>query len=84
MVQEHHLTVTRTARYFTLGQPGPALREVWVVCHGYGQLAEPFLAHFAEVTSPARLIVAPEALSRFYVGPPTGAAMPPAPSGRPG
>jgi predicted esterase len=72
MGQEHHLTVTRTARYFTLGQSGPAVREVWVVCHGYGQLAEPFLAHFSHVASPARWVVAPEALSRFYVGPPTG------------
>jgi len=72
MAQEHHLTVPRTARYFTLGAPGPEVREVWLVCHGYGQLAEPFLAHFAAVASPARLVVAPEALSRYYVGPHTG------------
>jgi predicted esterase len=72
MVQEHHLTVPRTARYFTLGTPGPDVREVWLVCHGYGQLAEPFLAHFAVVASPDRLIVAPEALSRYYAGPPVG------------
>jgi predicted esterase len=72
MAQEHHLTVPRTARYFTRGAPGPAVREVWMVCHGYGQLAEPFLAHFADVASPTRWIVAPEGLSRYYLGPLSG------------
>ena len=37
--RELHLTVPRTARYWTLGEPGPGLRQVWIACHGYGQLA---------------------------------------------
>lgn len=64
---EHHLRVTRTARYHTLGEPGDQLREVWIVCHGYGQLAGRFLRHFAPIAHPSRLIAAPEALSRFYL-----------------
>ncbi|HEY6357030.1 MAG TPA: hypothetical protein VIX35_02235 [Vicinamibacterales bacterium] len=44
------------------------MREVWMACHGYGQLAEPFLAHFAGIESPSRWIVAPEGLSRYYLG----------------
>jgi len=40
---------------------------VWIVCHGYGQLARAFLASFERVASPTRLLVAPEALSRFYL-----------------
>ena len=42
-------------------------RELWVVLHGYGQLAERFARHFAPVAA-GRLVVAPEALSRFYLG----------------
>lgn len=61
---EHRLIVSRTARYFTLGRPD---REVWFVLHGYGQLAGRFLRHFAVLDDGARLIVAPEGLSRFYV-----------------
>ncbi len=57
----------RRARYFLLGTPSPLVRECWVVLHGYGQLAERFVSHFTGVVSPHRLIVAPEALSRFYV-----------------
>jgi predicted esterase len=66
-MQEHHLTVPRSARYYTLGEPGPAVRQVWIVCHGYGQLAGRFLAHFEPIADASRLIVAPEGLSRFYL-----------------
>jgi len=66
---EHHLRVTRTARYVTLGHPHAALHEVWIVCHGHGQLAGRFIRHFAPIATPSRLIVAPEALSRFYLDP---------------
>lgn len=67
MRREHHLPVSRTARYFTVGEPGVSIRELWFVCHGYGQLAGRFIRHFESLESPHRLIVAPEALSRFYV-----------------
>jgi predicted esterase len=67
MRREHHLPVSRTARYFTIGEPHSGVRELWFVCHGYGQLAGRFVRHFEAIAAPDRLIVAPEALSRFYV-----------------
>lgn len=70
--REHHLPVGRTARYAVLGQPGPGLTEVWFVCHGFGQLARNFVREFASIAVPSRMIVAPEALSRFYLGEVTG------------
>ena len=51
-----------------LGPEGPGVREVWYVLHGYGQLTAPFLEDFRAVDDGTRLIVAPEALSRFYEG----------------
>jgi predicted esterase len=68
--REHHLTVTRTARYVTLGEAGPATRELWIVCHGHGQLAARFVRHFALLDDGTRLIAAPEALSRYYIDAP--------------
>ena len=67
--QEHHLVVSRTARYFQLGELSGLTRQVWVVCHGYGQLAEYFIRHFATLVAadPALVVVAPEGLSRFYL-----------------
>lgn len=71
-MKAHHFVTARTARCFTLGDIGPATRDVWIVCHGYGQLAAEFLAEFTSVAADDRVIVAPEALSRFYPGDPTG------------
>jgi predicted esterase len=66
-MQEHHITVPKTARYFTLGNIHKDLRQIWFVCHGYGQLASPFLERFEILNDGSRLIVAPEGLSRYYV-----------------
>lgn len=62
---EHHLEVSRTARYWTLGDASEA-EDVWFVLHGYKQLARRFLRRFEAIADRGRLIVAPEALSRFY------------------
>jgi predicted esterase len=68
---EHHLEVPRTARYSTLGD-GSQASEVWFVLHGYKQLARRFMRRFAALNDGRRLIVAPEALSRFYISAETG------------
>ena len=65
-MQEHHITVTRTARYATLGPYDATARDVWFVLHGQGQLAARFLRHFDALDDGARLLVAPEGLSRYY------------------
>jgi len=65
-MQEHHVHVPRTARYFTLGAGGADARQVWFVCHGYGRLAHEFLREFHVLDDGTRLLVAPEGLSRFY------------------
>lgn len=62
----HSLKVSRTARYVTLGAPDRA-PTWWVVLHGYGQLAGPFIEHFEPLVSDTVCVIAPEALSRFYV-----------------
>ena len=65
-MQEHHLSTSRSARYYTLGKAESAT-ELWFVCHGYGQLAARFLERCRPLEAEQRCIVAPEALSRFYL-----------------
>ena len=70
-VRTESLEVRRTALVAMLGPDGPALhgvRELWYVLHGYAMRAVPFLEGFRAVAADARLLVAPEALSRFYDG----------------
>ena len=69
-MSEHRFTTMRSARYFMLGEPGPGVRDLWIACHGYGQLAADFLLGFTRMSAPDRLVVAPEGLSRFYIGEP--------------
>ena len=68
-VEPHTIVVPRTARYYTLGATHGFPRELWIVCHGYGQLASRFINQFALLDDGTRLIVAPEGLSRFYLDP---------------
>lgn len=70
--EQRHLSVPRTARYALMGSFDEALSEVWVVCHGHGQLAARFLSRFIPIERSDRLFVAPEALSRYYLQPPRG------------
>lgn len=66
------LEVRRTARYHVLDTGAEPVREAWFLLHGYGQLAGPFLDSLAALARPGRLLVAPEALSRFYLRRGTG------------
>jgi predicted esterase len=68
-ITPHRIRVRRSARYYTLGPTHGFPRELWVVLHGYGQLAARFLAWFAPLDDGTRLVVAPEGLSRFYLDP---------------
>ncbi len=65
-MQAHHISVTKTARYFTLGQLTENTQEVWLVLHGYAQLAADFIQDFEVLNDGSRYIVAPEGLNKFY------------------
>jgi predicted esterase len=69
-IEEAHITVARTARYYTIGATVDRPRELWFACHGYGQLAAYFVRSFQPLDDGTRIVIAPEALSRFYFGDP--------------
>ncbi|MGQ0714215.1 MAG: alpha/beta hydrolase [Gemmatimonadaceae bacterium] len=66
-VTEHHITVERTARYYTLGDVARPPNDIWIVCHGFAQLARAFVERFRVIERRGRLIAAPEALNRYYL-----------------
>jgi predicted esterase len=68
-MHEHRIRVDRTARYYVLGSAGAHVRRLWIVLHGYGQLAASLLRRCEPLAAPDTLVVAPEALSRFYITP---------------
>lgn len=68
-ITPHSIHVRRTARYYTIGPTHGFPRELWVVAHGYGQLARRFAKWFVPLDDGSRLVVVPEGLSRFYLDP---------------
>jgi predicted esterase len=65
-MQHHRISVRRTAHYYTLGMPGPHVKQLWIVCHGYGQLADEFMHNFEFIDDGTRLLIAPEGMHYFY------------------
>ena len=72
MTTHHKFPTTRTAHVYTIGTIGPQIKKVWIVAHGYGQLASRFIHRFEQLDDGSTLIIAPEGLSRFYWGGFTG------------
>lgn len=66
--QEFNFEVKKTARYCQLGDVTPNTKRIWYVLHGYGQLASYFVRHFTDLQDEHTVVVAPEGLSRFYLG----------------
>lgn len=55
------------APYFLSQEPCGTEQDVWLVLHGYGQLAEFFIRKFLPFASPERLIVAAEGTNYNYL-----------------
>ncbi|MEM1124906.1 MAG: phospholipase [Bacteroidota bacterium] len=72
MATHHKFSATRTAHVYTIGEADNHIKKVWIVTHGYGQLASRFIHRFAQLEDGETLIIAPEGLSRFYWGGFTG------------
>lgn len=65
-MEEHFIEARIKARYYTIGNLSNSIKNVWIVCHGYGQLAKYFIKKFESLEADHTLIIAPEGLSRFY------------------
>ncbi len=66
-IQQTFLETPRTARLATWGNASPTTRYVWLVAHGYGELAAYFIRPFTCLDADTHFVVAPEGLSRYYL-----------------
>lgn len=65
-MQQKNIIIPKTARYFVLGEPSEKIEHVWIICHGYAQLANYFIRNFESLNNGKHLIIAAEGLHRFY------------------
>jgi len=61
----HTVEIKRKAHYYTQ-KPAKEPRSILYVLHGYGQLAEEFIKEFHFLRESSTIVVAPEAISKFY------------------
>lgn len=66
-VNEHTIKVENTAHYVSLGKLNKETKEIWIVCHGYGQLAKFFIRKFKVLQKEGVHIVAPQGFHKFYL-----------------
>lgn len=66
-MQKHQIAIQKTAHFVTIGELNEKTENVWFVIHGYGQLAEYFIKKFKVLDDGKTVIIAPEALSKFYL-----------------
>jgi len=62
-----HVAIQKSARISLLGEPSAKTEKLWLVLHGYGQLAPYFIRKFQSIDDGKTVVVAPEGLHRFYL-----------------
>ncbi len=66
-MRELNIRLQYKARYYTQGVLDSSTKKIWIVLHGYGQLAKYFLNKFIMVSDAGGYVIAPEGLSKFYL-----------------
>ena len=67
MIQKFKIQTTKSARYFQIGEINSKIKNIWIVLHGYGMLPEYFIKKFECISNKETVIIAPEALNKFYL-----------------
>ena len=63
---EQKIQLNKTFRYYRHGNKETA-ENLWIVLHGYGQLASFFIKKFEGLDPTKNFIIAPEGMHRFYL-----------------
>lgn len=64
---EKAISISFDTHYQTMGNPTDKTKEVWIACHGYGQLAKHFMRRFDILDPNVHYVIIPQGLSRFYL-----------------
>lgn len=66
-MKEKAIAFTYEARYYQLGEITENTTDIWLACHGYGQLAKYFLRRLEPLNQRGHVVLIPEGLHRFYL-----------------
>ena len=69
MASEKRVSYQTSKTYDTLNEYSDRTKNVWLVFHGMGYLSKYFLRYFKELDPDENYIIAPQAPSKYYLGP---------------
>ena len=55
------------APYYKVGLTTDQTQEIWLIFHGYAQLAEEFIHSFSQLNKAENVLIFPQGLSKFYL-----------------
>ncbi len=61
------IEINYKAPYYKVGSVTDQTINIWMVFHGYGQLAKPFSQYFSILSQPDNCLIFPQGLSKFYL-----------------
>lgn len=64
---EKEVEISIKTTYFTQGSLSEKTKNLWFVCHGYGQLTRHFIRRFDLLDAETDFLIAPQGLSKFYL-----------------
>ncbi|PNQ72930.1 esterase [Hanstruepera neustonica] len=68
-LSEKEISYQTTNSFSTLNSLTKKTKTVWFVCHGMGYLSRYFLRYFESLNADENYIIAPQAPSKYYIGP---------------
>lgn len=69
---QKHIDISVSTPYFTLNELTDTTKNIWLVCHGQGQLAEYFIKKWEGLNPHENYVIAPQGLSKYYLNGFTG------------
>lgn len=66
-MKQHYTEFQFKAPYYTKNELTGSTETIWLVCHGYGQLAKFFMRKFSVLDKEKNFFIFPQGLSKFYL-----------------
>lgn len=66
-MEEYNFKTLINSKFYLSNPLTNKVKKIWIVFHGYGQLAKYFLRKFDEFSSEENIFIAPQALNQFYL-----------------
>lgn len=66
-MEKKSVTIKVESPYYKVGTIDSRTKVIWIIFHGYGQLADEFASSFSKLKNDNNVLIFPQGLSKFYL-----------------